>query len=251
MSFTGLAYGVLVVVVLGFELYLQFKLRFKPSEYLYLRTSSKTKDRHLGLLQSLLAFHLVLYHSLAKRPCQCSILQGKPSVIVPCARIKKCPCALSAKWHYDLVPSRLVSCALLSPTCSTTSHICLSQAYGCSDRYTGAWIALTILERPQGWHAVVIHCSLDPNVCAIIQKEEWNISMRFWWLSCWRSCNDPYPYSLRNFGMVPGQHHYVARPLAFDTPTDMLLQTCSRGILVLTLPSSPTRPPVCSLFLAR
>ena len=45
----------LVVVVLGFELYLQFKLRFKPSAYLYLRTSSKTKDRYLGLLQSLLS----------------------------------------------------------------------------------------------------------------------------------------------------------------------------------------------------
>ena len=37
--------------------YLQFKLRFKPSAYLYLRTSSKTKDRHLGLLQSLLSSH--------------------------------------------------------------------------------------------------------------------------------------------------------------------------------------------------
>ena len=44
----------LVVVVLGFEPCLRFELRFKPSEYLYLRTSSKTKDRHLGLLQSLL-----------------------------------------------------------------------------------------------------------------------------------------------------------------------------------------------------
>ena len=45
---------ILVVVVLGFELYLRFKLRFKPSVDLYLRTSSKTKDRHLGLLLSLL-----------------------------------------------------------------------------------------------------------------------------------------------------------------------------------------------------
>ena len=49
--------GLLVVVVLGFELYLQFKLRFKPSAHLYLRTSSKTKDRYLGLLQSLLRSH--------------------------------------------------------------------------------------------------------------------------------------------------------------------------------------------------
>ena len=36
------------------QTYLRFKLRFKPSAYLYLRTCSKTKDCHLGLLQSLL-----------------------------------------------------------------------------------------------------------------------------------------------------------------------------------------------------
>ena len=53
--FMYLDYQLLVVVVLGFELYLQFKLRFKPSAYLYLRTSLKTKDLHLGLLQSLLS----------------------------------------------------------------------------------------------------------------------------------------------------------------------------------------------------
>ena len=53
--FMCLAYWLLVVVVLGFEPYLQFKLRFKPSVNLYLRTSSKTKDRYLGLLQSLLS----------------------------------------------------------------------------------------------------------------------------------------------------------------------------------------------------
>ena len=57
-----------VVVVLGFEPYLRFELRFKPSEYMYLRTSSKTKDRYLGLLQSLLSSRLVIFHSLAKRP---------------------------------------------------------------------------------------------------------------------------------------------------------------------------------------
>ena len=51
--FMYLDYWLLVVVVLGFELYLRFKLQFKPSVYLYLRTGSKTKDRHLGLLQSL------------------------------------------------------------------------------------------------------------------------------------------------------------------------------------------------------
>ena len=52
--FMCLDYRLLVVVVLGFQPYLRFKLRFKPSAYLYLRTSSKTKDRYLGLLQSLL-----------------------------------------------------------------------------------------------------------------------------------------------------------------------------------------------------
>ena len=36
---------------------------------------------------------------------------------------------------YDLVPSRLVSLALLSPTYPTTTLHRLSQAYGCSDRY--------------------------------------------------------------------------------------------------------------------
>ena len=36
----------------------------------------------------------------------------------------------------DLVPSCLVSIALLSPTCSCHITNCLSQAYGCSDRYT-------------------------------------------------------------------------------------------------------------------
>ena len=35
----------------------------------------------------------------------------------------------------DLVPSRLVSISLLSPTFSAMLHICLSQAYGCSDHY--------------------------------------------------------------------------------------------------------------------
>ena len=41
--FIDFAYWLLVVVVLGFELYLQFKLQFKPSAYLYLRTSMGTR----------------------------------------------------------------------------------------------------------------------------------------------------------------------------------------------------------------
>ena len=125
----------LVVVVLGFELYLWFKLRFKPSAYLYLRTSSKTKDRYLGLLQSLL-FHysssiirlprgLVSVHYYKGSQVSSNLVLVSTSVLV----------LKSAKWRYDLVPSRLVSSTLLSLTCSSTSRIRLSQAYGCSDRY--------------------------------------------------------------------------------------------------------------------
>ena len=73
--------------------YLQFKLRFKPSAYLYLKTSSKTKDRHLGLLQSLLNPNSSSITPLPTKPCQYLLLQGEPSVFTPCARIKKCPCA--------------------------------------------------------------------------------------------------------------------------------------------------------------
>ena len=51
------------------------------------------QDRHLGLLQLLVAHFLIFYHSLAKRPCLCSYIQGEPSAFVPCARINKCPCA--------------------------------------------------------------------------------------------------------------------------------------------------------------
>ena len=40
----------------------------------------------------------------------------------------------------DLVPLHLVSIALLSPTFSRHLTNCLSQAYGCSDRYT--WTAM-------------------------------------------------------------------------------------------------------------
>ena len=91
--FMCLDYRLLVVVVLGFQPYLRFKLRFKPSAYLYLRTSSKTKDRYLGLLQSLLSSKTRLLSLAYRRPCQCSLLQGEPSVVTPCARNKECPCA--------------------------------------------------------------------------------------------------------------------------------------------------------------
>ena len=82
----------LVVVVLGFELYLRFKLRFKPSAYLYLRTSSKTKDRHLGLLQSLLLSNSSLIIR-SPRGLVSAAITREPSAFTPCARVKKCPCA--------------------------------------------------------------------------------------------------------------------------------------------------------------
>ena len=93
--FMCLAYRLLVVVVLGFELYLQFKLQFKPSAYLYLRTSLKTKDRYLGLLQSLLILHsssIIRLEALSV-----SIHTRRAKCHVPCARVNQCPCAESAK----------------------------------------------------------------------------------------------------------------------------------------------------------
>ena len=91
--FMYLDYQLLVVVVLGFELYLQFKLWFKPSTYLYLRTSLKTKDLHLGLLQSLLSS---TSSSITRLPgglaCVCTDKGSQVSshlVLVT----TKCPCA--------------------------------------------------------------------------------------------------------------------------------------------------------------
>ena len=55
--------SLLVVVVLGFEPYVRFELRFKPSAYLYLRTSSKTRIAILVFFKSLLAFLSISYHS--------------------------------------------------------------------------------------------------------------------------------------------------------------------------------------------
>ena len=56
----------------------------------------------------------------------------------------------------DLVPWCLVSIILLSPTSFTTSHICLSQAYGCSDHYTSYQLRL-----PSQWKLHdVFHASL-------------------------------------------------------------------------------------------
>ena len=136
--FIDVAYRLLVVVVLGFELYLWFKLWFKPSEYLYLRTSLKTKDHHLGLLlpllQSLLVFYLVSYHSLAKRPCQCPYCKGSqvPLRLVPVSRsvlVLNKPSDVS-----DLVPLCLVSINPLSLTFHCITN-CLSQAYSCSGHY--------------------------------------------------------------------------------------------------------------------
>ena len=77
----------LVVVVLGFELYLRFKLRFKPSTYLYLRTSTKTRIailvffNHYFFLTRLLSF-------ACQEALSVSVTTREPSVFAPCARIK-------------------------------------------------------------------------------------------------------------------------------------------------------------------
>ena len=92
--FMCLDYCLLVVVVLGFKLYLRFKLRFKPSAYLYLRTSSKTKDRHLGLLQSLLSSNLPSILRLP-RGLVVDLTTREPSTFASCARIQVSLCLVS------------------------------------------------------------------------------------------------------------------------------------------------------------
>ena len=106
---------ILVVVVLGFELYLRFELRFKPSEYLYLRTSSKTKDRHLGLLQSLLSYHS---SSLIRLP------RGLVSIYH--YRGAKCLCTLCS---YQEVSLCLVSQVTLRSSTFASSIVCLAKSH--------------------------------------------------------------------------------------------------------------------------
>ena len=114
--------SLLVVAVLGFEPYLQFKLRFKPSAYLYLRTSTKTKDRHLGLLQSLLSSNSSSIICLPRGLV--SIRTHKRSQVPTClVLISRSVLVLSQPSDVsDLVPSRLVSIILLSPTSIPPLH---------------------------------------------------------------------------------------------------------------------------------
>ena len=87
--------GLLVVVVLGFELYLQFKLRFKPSKYLYLRTSSKTKDRYLGLLQSLLSHYSSSLIRLPRGLASTDHRKGAKCLRTLCSRQESSLCLVS------------------------------------------------------------------------------------------------------------------------------------------------------------
>ena len=98
------------------QTYLRFKLQFKPSAYLYLRTSSKTKDCHLGLLQSLLISSSSPIIRLPRGLVSCHNYKGSqvPLCLVLVSRsvlVLGQPSDVS-----DLVPSRLVS------TTPTLSH---------------------------------------------------------------------------------------------------------------------------------
>ena len=84
----------------------------------------KTKDHHLGLLQSLLVSTLISLHSLAKRPCQSSVHKGSqvPFCLV---LVSRSVLVLSQPSDViDLVPSRLVSTApMLSHESSPHHHL--------------------------------------------------------------------------------------------------------------------------------
>ena len=119
------------------QTYLRFKLRFKPSAYLYLRTSLKTKDCHLGLLQSLLSSNSSSIIRLPRGLVGTHTTKGAKYLHDLCSYqsvlVLGQPSDVS-----DLVPSHLVS---ISPTKSHVFRhitICLSQVYSCSDCYIRA-----------------------------------------------------------------------------------------------------------------
>ena len=90
--------------------------------YLYLRTSLKTKDRHLGLLSSLLQSLLVFYHSRVKEALSVFITtRGAKYLCVLCSYQEVSLSLGQPSDISNLVPPRLVLITLLSPTSSATS----------------------------------------------------------------------------------------------------------------------------------
>ena len=117
--------------------YLGFELRFKPSAELYLRILAKTKKRHLGLLQSLLFSNSSSFIRLPRGLVSVHYYKG-----VKCLR---------TLYSYPEVSLCLISQVTLRSSTFVSSivylakshvfhhfHSCLSQAYGCSDRYNRA-----------------------------------------------------------------------------------------------------------------
>ena len=99
----------LLVVVLGFELYLRFKLQFKPSKYLYLRTSMKTRIAILVFFNHYLSSILSSTIRLPRGLVSAHYYKGSqvPSRLVLISRsvlVLSQPSDIS-----DLVPSCLVS----------------------------------------------------------------------------------------------------------------------------------------------
>ena len=85
--------------------YLRFKLRFKPSAYLYLRIGSKTKDRYLGLLPSLLRSDYITYADMSD--CLISFPFDSPHCS-PCT-IRSSDFLVACTVRYDLV---VLSCTI-------------------------------------------------------------------------------------------------------------------------------------------
>ena len=102
--------------------------------YLYLRTSSKTKYRHLGLLQSLLSFNSSSIIRLPRGLVSIGTTRGAKCLCVLCSHQEVSLCLVS---QVTLRSSTLASSIVCLAKSHTFHHIthCLSQAYGCSDHY--------------------------------------------------------------------------------------------------------------------
>ena len=101
---------------------------------MYLRTSSKTKDRHLGLLQSLLVYSSSFIR-LPRGLVSVHHHQGAKCLRTLCSYQEVSLCLVSQVTLRSSTFASSIVCLAKSHLRSTTPHICLSQAYGCSDRY--------------------------------------------------------------------------------------------------------------------
>ena len=102
---------------------------------MYLRTSSKTKDRYLGLLQSLLFLTRLLSFACQEALSVSITTREAKCLRTLCSYQEVSLCLVSQVTYRSSTFASSISCLAKSPTFPTLPT-CLSQAYGCSDRYT-------------------------------------------------------------------------------------------------------------------